>query len=233
MAKIIYCLSYCEDDGSSESYNWFYMPKELFEDEAVREQRKVVLSRKNPRLEFEEWTSTIISDPEQGLEEVDQSEHEDEGDEGEEAEPYFTLAPEDLATSFQLALLETDDSAPQLAEPKVLIFHYKLAEDTSPRQITSPITVQCFWSHARDTNLLEEARRYDSLEDFGAHLDEIMSKLGAKTAMISSDFDISVVEANPDCEQSNAWLYLCNGKVEAEGLGEVPDHGHICLTWFK
>ncbi|TLX16076.1 hypothetical protein [Rhizobium sp. MHM7A] len=226
MTKIIYGLSYCEDDGSSESYNWFYMPIELFEDEAVREQRKAILTRKNPRLEFEEWTSPIITDPEQGVQESDQSEQNDDG--VDEIEHNFTLSPEDPAISFQLALLEDEAPTSQITEPKIVICHYKMADDNSPRHTTSPITVRCFWSHARDGNLLGESCRYDSLEDFGLALDEIMARLGAKTVILSSDLDISVVEAIADCNQSNAWLFVRDGLIVAEDLGEIPDHDHIC-----
>lgn len=71
MTKPIYGLSYCEDDGSSESWNWFYMPIELFESKDVREKRKAVLLAENENLEFEEWENYIITDAEKGEERPD------------------------------------------------------------------------------------------------------------------------------------------------------------------
>jgi hypothetical protein len=84
MTKTIYGLTYCEDDGSRESWNWFYMPKEVFDDEKVREQRKAILLAANPRLEFAEWTRTIITDAAENVPEFDNDDDDNDDDDSDD-----------------------------------------------------------------------------------------------------------------------------------------------------
>lgn len=217
MARTIYGLTYCEDDGSRESYNWSYMPIELFEDESIREQRKAILAKKNPLLEFEEWTSTTITDATQGFDDADQSEHKD--DMG-EAEPDL-LSP---AGSNDLALPSAD--------PKVLICRYEMADEASPRNIDLPITLHFSWSDGRaDCNLSTEETQYDKLLDFADNINQIQDRLSADAIVMCSKPDISIVATdakNDDQPESNAWIMIIDGHSVDEDFGDVPEHAEIC-----